>query len=710
MIVKQLRATIIILLLPFITDAAENNLSGSVTDRNSGEPLVFVNVFFEETDIGTTTNENGYFSMSEVPFNKGILKISMMGYETIVRSIQFPVAEPLILHLEKNLIEMSSIVITGTRTERYLKDVPVTTQVLKGAKLRESGPMDVSQILNELTGVAVVENQFGTGIELGGFGADHILVLIDGMEILGRTNGQLDISQIAIDQIERIEVVKGASSALYGSEAMGGIINVITTKPQKDFNISISGDAGSYGRLNGDITLMGGLGNWRSKFYANSRRYGGNESNNNSLWENGSSYTKYNTGFRIENPEIFNGILRFDSRMFFETQNLNTEDIFEDVTDNLRLTNRLKYEGNRENIQYKTGIEYSYFHHLYEQYYIPTAYKRSSDTTIENLFKADMTFQMERSNHLMNGGVGYEYESIESDRIDPNNQYSDLFFGFAQDEWQLNQKLTFLTGFRLDEHSLYGSYFSPKISLMIKPEPISRVRFSYGRGFKAPTFKEMFLDYNVLQIGYHIIGNPDLEPEISNSFILDVERWHTNRYHGRVNVFYNEIQNLIDYVSRGYNEKTGQHIWQTANIHKAITKGFDIDFTYFFTPKIEFAIGYSYLDTWDVDNESPINLKAKHKGNSKLRLQLPWNINYNVRAQYVGERYYGEEGLVESERVESWIEEYFLLHTNLSIPIMKKIEIHAGINNITDVYDEVWGPMPGREWYIGLRFNQNNKK
>lgn len=708
MILKQLQTTVIILLLPFIANAAGNNLSGSVSDRNNGNPLAFVNVFFNGTDIGTTTNENGYFSISEVPFNKGILKVSMMGYETILRSIQFPAEEPLIIYLDKNLIEMSSIVITGTRTERYLKDVPVTTQVLKGFKLRESGPMDVSQILNELTGVAVVENQFGTGIELSGFGADHILVLIDGMEILGRTNGQLDISQIATDQIERIEVVKGASSALYGSEAMGGIINIITKKPQEDFNISVSGDAGNYGRLNGDMTLMGGLGNWRSKFYANRRKYGGNESNNNSLWENGSSYIKYNTGLRIENPKVLNGILRLDSRVFFETQNLNTEDIFEDVTDNLRLTNRLEYEGNRKNIQYKTGLEYSYFHHLYEQFVMSSGYKRSSDTTIDNLFKADMTFQMGKKVHQINGGVGYEYESIESDRINPSHQYSNLLFGFAQDEWQFNPKLTVLAGLRIDDHSLYGNYLSPKFSLMYKPEPISRIRLSYGRGFKAPTFKEMFLDYNVLQIGYYIIGNPELEPEISNSVIFDIERWHTNLYHGRINVFYNEIRNLIDYVSRGYNEQ-GIHTWQTANIYKAITKGFDIDFTYFFTPKIEFAIGYSYLDTWDVDNESPINLKAKHKGNSKLRLQLPLDIKFNVRAQYVGERYYGEEGLVESETVESWIDEYFLLHTNLSIPLMKKFQIHAGVNNITDVYDVVWGPMPGREWYIGIRFNQNSK-
>jgi len=665
-------------------------------------------VFFEGVDVGTITNEYGYFSFSELPFDEGILKVSMMGYEPVSRSIRFPTKMSLDLRLEKTLIEMSSIVITGTKTERYLKDVPVTTQVIKGAKLRESGPMDVSQILNELTGVAVVENQFGTGIELGGFGADHILVLIDGMEILGRTNGQLDISQIATDQIERIEVVKGASSALYGSEAMGGIINVITKKPQKDFNILLSGDAGSYGRLNGDITLMGGVGNWRSKLFANRRKYGGNDSNNNSLWENGSSYTKYNTGLRIDNPGILDGILRLDSRVFFETQNLNTENIFEDVTDNLRLTNRLEYEGNRKTIQYKTGLEYSYFNHLYEQFVMSSGYKKSSDRTIDNLFKVDMTFQREISNHLMNGGIGYEYESIESDRINTNKQNSNLIFGFAQDEWHLNQKLTFLAGFRIDDHSLYGSYLSPKFSIMFKPEPISRIRFSYGNGFKAPTFKELFLDYHILQIGYNIIGNPDLEPEISNSLIFDMERWHTNKYHGRVNIFYNEIQNLIDYVSRGFNE-TGQHVWQTANIYKAITKGFDIDLTYFFTRKIEFTVGYSYLDTWDVDNKSPINLRAKHKGNSKLRIQLPFDIKFNVRAQYVGERYFGEEGITDGILQESWIDEYFLLHTNLNIPIIKKIGLTVGINNITDVYDAVWGPMPGREWYIGLRFNQDNK-
>ena len=83
------------------------------------------------------------------------------------------------------------------------------------------------------------------------------------------------------------------------------------------------------------------------------------------------------------------------------------------------------------------------------------------------------------------------------------------------------------------------------------------------------------------------------------------------------------------------------------------------------------------------------------------------DIKFNLRAQFIGERYYGEEGVVEGEIVKNWIDEYVLLHTNINLPLYKNIYLHAGVNNITDVFDEVWGPMPGREWYIGLKFYQN---
>jgi len=702
--VSYISRIIILFLLPLLLIADESDLSGYVSDKMTGEPLALANIYFKDSQIGTITNEDGYFSLSSIPSNESELIISMMGYETLAKNIQLPIKAPLQIQLEKNLIEMSSVVITGTRTERYLKDTPVTTQVLKGAKLGDSGSVDVSQILGDLTGVSIVENQFGTGIELSGYGADHVLFLVDGMEVLGRVNGQLDISQIASDQIERIEVVKGAASALYGSEAMGGIINVITKKPQKIFGFSANSIAGSYGRYNGNLAVTNGLGNWQTKFNLGARRYGGNDVNSNSLWENGNQYKKYSAGLRLENAEFLKGILRFDNRIFFEKQKLNNENIFEDVTDNIRFSSRMEYEGKRKNLKYKTGLEYSYYDHLYKQIVVSSGNTKSSDETINDQYKSDITFQTAILNHQLNGGLGFENETIKSGRINPNQKSSNLLFGFAQDEWQLSQKTTLLTGFRIDNHSLYGNYLSPKISAMYKPEPISRIRLSYGRGFKAPTFKEMFLDFTVLQINYHIIGNPNLEPEISNSFIFDIERWRTARYHGRINLYYNEIQNLIDFTRKGIDENN-RPLWQYANISKAITKGFDIDFTYFFSPDLEFIIGYSYLDTWDVNNESPINLKAKHKGNSKLRFRFPHGINYNIRAQYVGERFFGEEGVATGEVTKNIIEDYFLLHTHISIPLLDNLEAQAGINNLTDFYDDLYGPMPGREWYFGFQYN-----
>jgi len=693
---------ILLLSLPLFLFADETDLSGYISDKMTGEPLVLANVYFKDYQIGTVTNEDGYFSMSNLPSNASELIVSMMGYETIIKSIQLPIEMPLQIKMEKKLIEMSSIVTTGTRTERYLKDTPVTTQVLKGEKLRDSGSVDASQILDDLTGVSIVEAQYGIGIELSGYNADHVLILTDGMEVIGRTRGQLDISQIASDQIERIEVVKGAASALYGSDAMGGIVNIITKKPQKGFGLIANSKAGSNGRFNGNITLANGYDKLQTKFNFGVRRYGGHDVNHNSLYLNGNRYNKYSSGIRLESDDILKGILRFDNKIFFERQKFNNENVFEDVTDNLRISNKMEYEGNRNNLKYKTGLEFTYYEHEFNTIVLSSGNTKSSDETINGQYKSDITIETSLLNHQLNGGLGYEIETISTDRIRPSKKSSNLLFGFAQDEWQLNQKAILLTGVRIDNHSLFGNYISPKFSAMFKPEPISRIRLSYGRGFKAPTFKEMFLDFTT-PVNLRVIGNPNLDPEISDSYIFDIERWHTARYHGRVNFYYNEIQNLIDYVHIGFDEN-GRPLWQYVNINKAITKGIDIDFTYFFSPNIEFVIGYSLLD-WDVNNESPINLKARHKGNSKIRYRFANGINFNIRAQFVGGIIVGDEGVVISEEKKRKPKDYNLLHTHISVPLMDNMEIHAGIKNLTNRYDDLFGPMPGREWYFGFRYN-----
>jgi len=692
---------------PILLFAESYLIDGKIFDADTGDPLSFANIYFHQTDIGCVSDVSGYFKMDKVPFQSATLVVSVIGYQTLKQDVKFPIKVPLELGLKKELIEMSSIVVTGTRTERYLKDVPITTQVIKGEKLQRMGAQDVSSVLSEITGIAVVENQFGTGVEIGGFDADHILVMIDGMRMIGRTNGQLDISQIAVDQIERIEIVKGAASAIYGSEAMGGVVNIITKQPEKEFTSSIYGDIGSFNRINGNLSLTGGLGNWLSKFHAGLRMYGGDAVNGNSLWEDGSKYNKVNVGFQIDGQLLSNLKLRLINDSFIEDQILNVENVFEDIVDNRRFLNRIEMDLQKGEFVFKPSVEVSHYNHLYEQFVVVSGYKRKSDRTIDDRSHVDLLFQSPYKNHQLNGGFGIVNESIQSDRITSGSSESNLLYLFGQDDWEINDKYTLLTGIRIDNHSQYGLHYSPKIALMYKPGLVSRVRFSYGRGFRAPSFKELYLDFQIIQAGYHIFGSPDLKPEISSSFSLDIERWNSGSYHGRISFFHNQIHNLIDYVSAGVEEETNLHLWETANLKRARTMGMDLDLKWFITSNVEWSVGYGYLDSWDVDNESPINLKAKHKLNQTVEIKLPYNISWNIRAQHIGQRYYGEEGVIEGEFVEEWIDDYTLFHTNFSIPVMNLFELNTGIKNITDVYDETWGPMPGREWYIGIKMNTN---
>ncbi len=706
--ITQVLFGVLVIVVPLLAQPSVHTVTGKILNEDTAQPLPYVNLVLTELGLGSTSNDDGYFSISDLPTGTHTLSISYIGFEEKIFEISVPQGAPLNLSLKPELIEMSTLVVTGTRTERFLKDVPVTTQVITREKLQEAGGSDISQVLGYVTGIAVVENQFGTGIELSGFDANHVLVMIDGVKMIGRTNGQLDISQIPVEQIERIEVVKGAASALYGSEAMGGVVNIITSKSNHDPGIKIGSVLGGYGRLGGSISLSANLLGWKSKLHANSRIYGGNTLNTGSLWENGSAYDKLNYGFQTVGHLTEALSMDFQISRFTEVQTADVSTNFDDVTTNLRNTGRLELVSKGQLMTWTMGLDYSDYDHVYERVVTSSGFVSSSDQTLEQLIRGELRGQMDHNDHALMLGVGNESERTESDRIVGGEQNASLSHLFLQDEWSLTPKTSTTLGARWDSHSIYGDYLSPKISLMFKPEMISRIRLSFGQGFRAPTFKELFIDYTVVGIGYRIIGNPELNPERSNNFNLDLERWHTQKYHGRMNFFYNRIENLIDYTFLRLEDN--MQLWQTANIKQAITSGAEVDLTYFFNKRVELTMGYAFLNTWDVDNESPINLKAKHKANTSLRIKLTNSASFNVSGQYIGDRYYGEEGLSGDIESEEWIDSYTIWNLHLQSKLIYGFNGNLGIKNLTDVYDPVWGPMPGREWYFGINYNYENKK
>ena len=686
-----------------------SNIVGRISDKETGEALPGANIVIEGKSIGTSADEEGYYELF-VPddiHGDNLLIASFVGYHDAVRKITFPLKEQLNINIELpvSLLSMDQIVVTGTRTERFLKDTPVTTQVIKGQTLEESGSTDVGEILSEVNGVSVDQHvRFGSEVDIQGFDNNHILVLINGMKMIGRVNGNLDIAQIPSSEIERIEVVKGPTSALYGSQGMGGVINIITKEPAKKLSINSDLKAGSYGRYDGNLSLSYPLGKWQPYISGSYRKYGGFDLDKSTPIEDGSRLTKYDGQFGLTGKIVNDLELNLQGWYFQEERRRNLSADFEEKSTNDRTAVRAQAETKTMlPVEVNTSLEFSQYDHLYGEIVRRSGYFKGGDRNIDELLKYDLLTSKNWNNNKLSLGYSYEYESVNSDRVESKKRNSNLHNIFLQDEYKFNTYLTLLGGIRFDSHSIYGEEFSPKFSLMVSPTYRSRIRLSFGHGFRAPSFKELYLMLRVPDVNLIVDGNPDLKPERSNAINADYELWNSNNYHLRLNLFYNKISNLIDDIR--IDDGTPNLIYTYRNFASASTWGGEWDMKYFPTYWIEVTLGYSYLDSHDEKTGGPLPGRAKHRGKAGFIITFPRDIKLNMRSFYTGERLdtqiNDETGEI-SEKIK--INDYFLVNGNVSMPLPYRLKIYLGVRNLTDYVDKIWGPMPGREFYSGLTY------
>ncbi|MEA1882883.1 MAG: TonB-dependent receptor [Candidatus Marinimicrobia bacterium] len=693
-----------LMMASFLFGEKGESITGFIQDANSGLPLSDVNIIIESQGIGTTSDHNGHFNLGGLSIGENKLAVTHIGYEPQWVKIIIPASSSINIAMKQKLIQMDAIVTTGTRTERYLSDVPVTTQVIKGDRLRETGAADISQLIEETTGINVEENQFGTGVNLMGFDTEHILIMIDGMKMIGRVNGQLDIAQIPIEQIDRIEIVKGATSALYGSEAMGGVINIFTQNPVKNWSLQSDGSFGAFGRINQTLNLSRHAGHWQWSLGGGYRHYGGYDLDPKTIYEEGSDYEKTNYDFRVGKQLSKDSRLRFESHFLTEEQNLITSHVFKERSLNKRYSGRVEYlHQNIFNAKLKSFIDYATYAHKYDWVVRKSGNIKEATKTTDDLTLVGFHFEKGLNRHGINGGFEYNNEKIVSNKVLWIHRNSKMISSFFQDEFSINDQWTLLSGLRYDYHSIYGSHTSPKISIMFKPEMISRIRLSYGQGFRSPSFKELYYTHSNITVGYNVKGNEALRPETSQTVHLDIERWHTQKYHARVNIFYNQIRDMIDFKYDAMID--GITTYTMANLSRAWTRGVELDFTYFIFENTELWLGYALLDSRDEEQEKNLSMKAKHKANGGIRYTFNNGIKTNLRFQYMGKRFYWDDTAAGVADGQTWIDDYTIVNGHISFPLPRKIRGYFGVKNLTDTVDPRWGPMPGREWYAGLRIN-----
>lgn len=662
---------------------------------------------------------------------------------------------------------LPEVVVTGTGTQHLLKDAPVQTEVISGRMLRNFAGKSIEDILGMLSSsFAFNEDDMGAQMQMNGLGNGYILVMIDGKRLHGDVGGQNDLGLIDPHNIERIEIVKGASSALYGSDAIAGVINIITKKHHEEgLLLENTTRVGSYG----DIRQHNGIGlNWgRWSSWTNF------QAQHSDGWQNTAAEDPHQTEYPI-----------YDSRN--KTVNRHT---------NWQISERLAYTPMKGMELYAAGTLYwkriyrpggkypgvdvrtydmmyrnaslsaggswklnktdlltldvdwnkhAYYYHFtdttltegyvngrYTPYfpYFPGQKELQSDQQ-RTMAHLKGVFQLPYENRL-SAGFEWRYDWLHAPmRVEGGKASDNTEAFYVQDEFAFIKHLQLTAGLRLNRNEQFGWKLSPKLSAMLSLGDL-RVRATWSQGFKAPTPKELYYRYVRNMNGVYLyMGNTGLTPQTSDYYALNGE-YSIGGLTFTATAYYNKVKDMITLVTIPRSQAPGDLVVQYdpikvreyQNIEDARTSGIDLSLRYVWKELLA-GVGYSYLDTdanqydteHDVMQKVIIDGTAHHKGN----VFATWNHAFSD-AYALGIGLYGRMSSTRFYQINGNGKGYQLWRLTTTHDLGKgrhtSWRIEAGIDNIFNYCDRtphglhLGTTSAGRTVYASftVRFNQGKK-
>ena len=473
--------------------------------------------------------------------------------------------------------DLNEVVVTATRTPLPIKETPVLTRVIPAREIEKSGLKNIQEVLeSELAGVEFHQAGYGESITFQGLDARYLLFLVDGERVAGETYGNVDYGRIPLNNIERIEIVRGASSVLYGSNAMGAVVNVVTKKPEKPVRIVASGrygglhqtnteSAGSreldtkldipninadlyagfrFGQLSAQTTLsyLGSDGYMLFSEKAETRRY--NELNN--LLGGGTL-----TNITYEAPRDTLGLSISAQRSFHATQRLDYSIDTQWSVYALGAYSRKSMFGFPSS-QNNAGAEETYTWESYNSYNLQggAEFRPNENHRLTLSYNGDLYFRgMDSLQYLvpkqmhsvqvprllwtgrlgaynrLTSGLEYTGEKLNYDLgqagYDQRRDQHTVSF-YLQDELNTRTPLSFTAGIRVDHNDRFGGNFTPKVSAKYGADYCS-LRINYSEGYRNPSLKELYMNFTIPTGTATIVGNPDLEPEYNRYLSVSAE-------------------------------------------------------------------------------------------------------------------------------------------------------------------------------------------
>jgi outer membrane receptor for ferrienterochelin and colicins len=630
-------------------------------------------------------------------------------------------------------------VVTGTRTERLLEDTPVRTEVISREQIDNQHARNVSEALKTVPGLMLkdIHGKGGQEVWLQGLDADRVLILVNGRPVTASTGSSVDVSQLATADIERIEIVKGATSALYGSSAMGGVVNIITRRPDKEFSLSVTADAGSYGQGNignsdlslggraqdissryGQLNLGMNKGNWSAVLNGSIRDTDGYDLDLDTPSRDGSSGTKTNVSARLA-YETSSGNEYFVEPSYYK------EDL---VAENLLFTPGVGYRDKTEVAERKhldTGARFQFGEdklalYLTQETFSDTTEKGDIRTAEQKILRGSVQWDTPLSdNQLLTLGADLSQAELEQYLDKPtltgyqrteeigngtDNKSAELF---VQNDIFLGSHWELLPGVRYQYDSDFGSHYTPKVNLSYTPDWFDaaemRIRAGVGMGYRVPNLKERYYVFDHSNLGYMVMGNPDLQPERSDSYQIGAELSFPSGLSMDLSLYRNNLTDLITSASNADHPRSTPSvvIYEYLNIDRATITGAELALKGQWRHLLYWDAALTLMDTENASTGKQLTGRPQQQFKTGLTLKPGSGFSASLLGSYQSKSFSDVDNEHYTPAWSTW-------DLKLNQQINPHLKVYLGVDNLADVtkdpsdpHDQ--GPHPGRFVYSGLR-------
>jgi len=583
---------------------------------------------------------------------------------------------------EEEVVNLEEVVVTASRYEEDIMETAVSIEVIDEEEIEESAANNIAELIEFVAGTQINAQGGPAGqktISLRGSSASQVLILLDGQPINSSQNGQVDLGQILLSNVKKVEILKGPASALYGANALGGVVNIITKKGSDIEGLNLDLSIGSADTYKTAINYGTVLERAEVQVTAETLNSDGfREDIDNSGIDQYFLSTKINYDLNKNNELVFDFSYNDSDK---EVPGPLTDPSPNAIQDDKMENYKISYLNSKDNRDSNISVYYSDQENIYDN---PdkSGYTGPSE---HNTKKKGLT--LNQTHYFNKNTFSYGLEYVE-DKIDSNENGKHNFDTkslYLNDKWNINNKLNINAGIRYDDHEKFGSESSPRVGLTYDVNQNNNIYLSAGKSYRTPTFNDLYWPASI-----YMEGNTDLEAETSTAYEIGF-RSSYNDFNSEINIFRRNSDNLITW------DAGNDLIWRPYNVNEAETDGLELSLNTNITNNITLDYSHTYLDSRNVATDKL--LKDQYYNDISLSYK-PEKYSIIFKASHVGGRING-------------LDEYTVCDLTFTKPLKiakRNYDIKLSINNLFDEeYEVVSGPnspkdypMPERNYMLTL--------